>query len=224
MQHHATQAHFGSRRRALRSLAAISLVGALPMGARGQAKAVNVGVILPLSGANAQFGINSRQGLELVADEINAGGGLKNLGGAKINLVGLAQAHVEYVRENVDTSKKQTLVGETASNTGYASAASNTGDASAASNTGDASAASNTGYRSAAKVSGKESVAIVTGKDSKAAGSRGCWIVLTERDAGWRIVEVRAVKVDGKTVKADVFYELVGGALREAADQTMVVR
>ncbi len=40
-------------------------------------------MILPLSGANAQFGINSRQGLELAADEINAGGGLKELGGAR---------------------------------------------------------------------------------------------------------------------------------------------
>lgn len=39
-----------------------------------------------MSGGNAQFGINSRQGIELVADEINASGGLKGLG-AKINLI-----------------------------------------------------------------------------------------------------------------------------------------
>lgn len=52
-----------------------------------QGKAVNVGVIMPLSGANAQFGINSRNGVELVADEINAAGGIKALGGARINLV-----------------------------------------------------------------------------------------------------------------------------------------
>ncbi len=55
--------------------------------ARAQAKQVNVGVIMPLSGANAQFGINSRNGIELVADEINAAGGIKALGGAKINLI-----------------------------------------------------------------------------------------------------------------------------------------
>lgn len=54
---------------------------------RAQAKQVNVGVIMPLSGANAQFGINSRNGIELVADEINAAGGIKALGGAKINLI-----------------------------------------------------------------------------------------------------------------------------------------
>jgi branched-chain amino acid transport system substrate-binding protein len=52
-----------------------------------QRAAVNIGVIQPLSGANAQFGINSRNGIELVADTINATGGIKALGGARINLV-----------------------------------------------------------------------------------------------------------------------------------------
>ena len=98
-----------------------------------------------------------------------------------------------------------------ASNTGYQSAASNTGDQSAASNTGDRSAASNTGYQSAASVSGKESVAIVTGKDSKASGEIGCWIVLTERNYNYEIVSVKAFKVDGKKIKANVFYTLRNG-------------
>jgi branched-chain amino acid transport system substrate-binding protein len=51
------------------------------------AEAVNVGVVLPLSGANAQFGINSRNGIELLADQINKAGGIKALGGTKIELV-----------------------------------------------------------------------------------------------------------------------------------------
>src|SRR3981081_2147801 len=51
------------------------------------ADAVNIGVVLPLSGANAQFGVNSRNGIELVADQINKAGGIKALGGAKIELV-----------------------------------------------------------------------------------------------------------------------------------------
>src|SRR6476661_10209308 len=52
-----------------------------------QSAAVNIGVIQPLSGANAQFGINCRDGIEFAADAINAAGGIKALGGAKINLV-----------------------------------------------------------------------------------------------------------------------------------------
>lgn len=50
-------------------------------------KEVNVGVVMPLSGANAQFGINSRNAIQLVADEINAAGGIKSLDGAKLNLI-----------------------------------------------------------------------------------------------------------------------------------------
>lgn len=82
-----TKSNLPSRRAALQGLSALGLTGLLPSAALAQPKPVNVGVILPLSGANAQFGINSRQGIELVADEINAAGGLKGLGGAKINLV-----------------------------------------------------------------------------------------------------------------------------------------
>ena len=107
-----------------------------------------------------------------------------------------------------------------ATNTGTRSAATNTGDWSAATNTGNRSAATNTGDRSAATVEGKESIAIVTGIDSKASGAIGCWLVLTERD-GWNgetypIKEVRAVKVDGETIKPGVFYKLQNGEVVEA--------
>ena len=76
-----------TRRTLLAGAAAVSGASLLPGRARAQGGPVNVGVILPLSGANAQFGINSRNGIELVAEEINAAGGIKALGGAKINLV-----------------------------------------------------------------------------------------------------------------------------------------
>ena len=107
-----------------------------------------------------------------------------------------------------------------ATNTGDCSAATNTGDRSAATNTGDCSAATNTGDRSAATVDGKESIAIVTGVDSKASGAIGCWLVLTDRGV-WDgetspIKEVRAVKVDGETIKPGVFYKLVDGEVIEA--------
>lgn len=49
-------------------------------------------------------------------------------------------------------------------------------------------------------------------------GAVGCWIVLTERDQDLDIIEVRAVKVDGEEVKADVFYTLSGGELVEVAE------
>jgi branched-chain amino acid transport system substrate-binding protein len=76
------------RRTVLRGLAAAASAPLLPRFARAAEPApVNVGVIVPLSGANAQFGTNSRNGIQLVADEINAAGGIRSLGGAKVNLL-----------------------------------------------------------------------------------------------------------------------------------------
>ena len=93
--------------------------------------------------------------------------------------------------------------------------ATNTGDQSAATNTGDCSAATNTGNRSVAKVEGKESIAIVTGRDSKASGALGCWLVLAERNACDVILQVKAVRVDGETIKENTWYKLKDGQIIE---------
>jgi len=76
-----------NRRTVLAGTASLIAAPWISSTAQAQTKQVNIGVIMPLSGANAQFGINSRNGIELVADEINAAGGIKALGGAKINLI-----------------------------------------------------------------------------------------------------------------------------------------
>ena len=82
-----TQTPGNGRRNFVGAGAGLALALALPRSVFSQTKAINIGVVVPLSGANAQFGINSRQGIELVADEINAAGGIKSLGGTKINLI-----------------------------------------------------------------------------------------------------------------------------------------
>src|ERR1700693_5448558 len=76
-----------NRRTLLSGTAAVLAAPFVLSSARAEPPPVNVGVIMPLSGPNAQFGINSRNGIELVADEINTAGGIAELGGAKINLV-----------------------------------------------------------------------------------------------------------------------------------------
>ncbi|HGQ7320352.1 TPA: hypothetical protein ACL1RV_001530 [Pseudomonas aeruginosa] len=91
---------------------------------------------------------------------------------AEISMPTMISRAIDWVMSKVDKSVEQTVVGETASNTGYQSAASNTGDYSAASNTGDYSAASNTGYQSAASNTGNQSAASNTG-DYSAASNTG---------------------------------------------------
>jgi branched-chain amino acid transport system substrate-binding protein len=54
-----------------------------------QPKAVKIGVIVPLSGAWARQGQLVKMGAETAVAEINAGGGIKALGGAKLELIAL---------------------------------------------------------------------------------------------------------------------------------------
>ena len=118
----------------------------------------------------------------------------------EIGLKGIIEAGVKFIFDKVNWKDNKE---------------SNTGNRSAATNTGDWSAATNTGNWSAAKVSGEDSIAIVTGSDSMASGALGCWLVLTERDENYHIKEVKAVKVDGKRIKADTYYKLVDGEVKE---------
>ncbi|MCO2452240.1 hypothetical protein FA341_01760 [Pseudomonas aeruginosa] len=136
---------------------------------------------------------------------------------AEISMPTMISRAIDWVMSKVDKSVEQTVVGETASNTGYKSAASNTGDRSAASNTGDysaasntgnRSAASNTGYQSAAEVSGKESVAASLGIEGRARASAGSAIVLCHRDDEGRLIHIRASKVGENGVEPDTWYQL----------------
>ncbi|KSD90738.1 DUF7666 domain-containing protein, partial [Pseudomonas aeruginosa] len=90
---------------------------------------------------------------------------------AEISMPTMISKAIDWIMARLDSSVEQTVVGDTASNTGYQSAASNTGNRSAASNTGDYSAASNTGNRSAASNTGNRSAASNTGYQSAASNT-----------------------------------------------------
>ena len=122
---------------------------------------------------------------------------------------------------NTGNRSAATNTGEcsTATNTGECSASTNTGDYSAATNTGNRSAATNTGNWSAASVSGNESFAIATGYQGKVKGALGCWIACAEwaedDNGNWHPVGFKAVRVDGKEIKADTWYRLENGKFVE---------
>ncbi|OTK14037.1 hypothetical protein CAZ27_32005 [Pseudomonas aeruginosa] len=90
---------------------------------------------------------------------------------AEISMPTMISRALDWIMSKVDKSVEQTVVGETASNTGDYSAASNTGNDSAASNTGNRSAASNTGDYSAASNTGYQSAASNTGNYSAASNT-----------------------------------------------------
>ncbi len=76
-----------TRRNLLTTGAAGALVISAPGLVRAQAAPVKLGILQPVTGALAQDGEYGRIGAQLAIDDINAAGGIKSLGGAKIEMV-----------------------------------------------------------------------------------------------------------------------------------------
>src|SRR5687767_12628697 len=81
---------------AIGAATAASGVLAAPAVPRAQGASVKLGVLQPVSGALSYSGQQGRLGAQLAIEEINAGGGIKALGGAKIEpVLGDAQSTPE---------------------------------------------------------------------------------------------------------------------------------
>ena len=79
--------YVAGRRDFLKAAGAAAAVAAFPAVVRAQAREVKVGYILPVTGPLAFEAALALNGIQLAVDEINAGGGVKSLGGAKLTLL-----------------------------------------------------------------------------------------------------------------------------------------
>jgi branched-chain amino acid transport system substrate-binding protein len=96
------------RRQFLVNSAALAASAALPIGLRAQAAPIKVGVLHPVTGFLAYSGNLCRVGAQLAIDEINAAGGIKALGGAKLQAVlGDAQSKPEVGSSEVEKMNEQ---------------------------------------------------------------------------------------------------------------------
>lgn len=78
-----------NRRTVLKGMGAAGAMGALGLPAivRAQVKEIKVGSVQPMTGLLAVVGKTTRQGNQLAVDHVNAEGGIKSMGGAKLVLV-----------------------------------------------------------------------------------------------------------------------------------------
>jgi branched-chain amino acid transport system substrate-binding protein len=76
-----------SRRRFLATAAGGAAVLGFPLPLRAQARTFKVGVVHPTTGPLAEPGQACRLGAQMAAEAINAAGGIKSLGGAKLELL-----------------------------------------------------------------------------------------------------------------------------------------
>lgn len=91
-------ASFGAptRRRIVVSGAAMAGALAAPRIAGAQARPVRIGLLHPVTGFVAYSGAQSRLGAQLAIDEVNAAGGIRSMGGARLEpVLGDTQAKVE---------------------------------------------------------------------------------------------------------------------------------
>ena len=100
---------------------------------------------------------------------------------------------------------------------------STSGDCSPAATAGDSSPAATSGDCSHAATSGKESIAAAIGRDSKAKSTIGNWIVLAEygewNGKYYPVLCVKCGKIDGETLKPDVWYRLNDGEFEEVMEK-----
>ena len=104
----------------------------------------------------------------------------------------------------------------TAGSSGYSSTAGSSGDYSTAGSSGNYSTAAATGDYCRAKADGKDNIAVANGAHSKARGAMGCYLVLTEYDDDGHMLCAKMARVDGSTVKENVWYTLKNGEFVEA--------
>lgn len=71
----------------LRKVMVMALATALVASSALAAETIKIGNIIPLSGPSASVGIQGKQAREMAVEEINAAGGIKALGGAKLELL-----------------------------------------------------------------------------------------------------------------------------------------
>ena len=136
---------------------------------------------------------------------------------AEIGLPGLIKAQVKYVKKNC-TNEHNAKPGEPA--TAGDSGAATAGDSGAATagSYGAATAGSYGAATSRGSVTvGKNGVGTVRGNGVKISGGLGALLVCAiESEGNCDIVDWKAVVVDGKRIKADVFYTLKNGEFVEA--------
>ena len=110
----------------------------------------------------------------------------------------------------------------TAATVGEFSTAATSGAYSTAATSGDGTTTATSGYYSTAATavtSGKDSVAIAWGYRTMAKGKVGSFLALSEYNNRREFVTTKIVMVDGKIIKADIYYTLIDGKFVETEDE-----
>ena len=151
----------------------------------------------------------SSEGSKLACTELTVKG--------ELNFAGMLKATLDAVFRRVkDKEPFSSGDSSTAGTSGCYSTAGTSGCHSTAGTSGCYSTAAATGSHCRAKAEGDNSIAVANGRKSKARGAMGCYLVLTEYDDDGNFLWAKMARVDGSTVKENVWYTLQDGEFVKA--------
>ena len=158
---------------------------------------------------------------------------------SELTLEGLTKASVKFLFSKIDWGKAEEGTSATSGNCAHSATSGDgahsatsgnhahsatSGDYAHSATSGNRANSATSGYGAHSATSGVDNaIACAVGRKAKARASKGCFIVLAEWYEGedWvdaRPLAVKSAKVDGKKVKADQWYKLVGGKFVETDD------
>ena len=132
--------------------------------------------------------------------------------GARIDIKGIVKASVDFVIESVKECFDKKL---------FDKKTGNENDWAKIGSSGDLAQIGSSGYGAKIDISGERSIGVCIGNNGRVRAKAGCWIVLSEwknTDIKNTPVCVKAVQVDGETIKEDTWYKLENGEIVEATE------
>ncbi len=137
--------------------------------------------------------------------------------GGTLDLAAFVKASVSFIWERASQKR---VFGKTSATSGYGAHSATSGNDAHSATSGERANSATSGYGAHSATSGNYAIACSIGRKASAKAALGCWIVLAEWYEGSdfndaRPIGIKAVKVDGKKVKADTFYALKGGKIVE---------
>jgi len=138
---------------------------------------------------------------------------------SKLTLPAFIKASVEFAWEkcsendakDIDTGDSSRLA-----TSGHSSQLATSGDYSQLATSGHYSQLATSGHYSRLAIKGKHSVGAAIGRNSSIKGIKGTWITLAEYNDKYEVSNVMSAQIDGKILKANVYYQLKDGKFVEA--------
>ena len=130
--------------------------------------------------------------------------------GVKLSLPALIKASVDFLFQSCKIENKDNA--SSGDNSKHASSGYNSQHASS----GDNSQHASSGYNSKHEANGENNVVAAIGAGSQIKGKIGTWITLAEYGKDGKCICVKSARIDGKRIKADIFYVLKNKKLVKA--------